>query len=1291
MKAEDFVHLHTHSDMSALDGCGKLSEYVKVAKERGAPAIAFTEHGTMRGFYQLLLDSNEQGIKPIFGIEFYVCSDMTSKGLSEDLKAAMAVGKNKKELKEAIRQEEKQRGIRGDWHLCAWAMSLEGLKNLFKLSSKSWLDGYYYKPRIDLKTLLKHKDGIAIGSACTSGVLNDLVIQGRRKEAITTGDALHEAFGDDLWLELMPHEFDDQHKANKFTLEMAKRWGKTSQLIATQDAHYIQPDDWKHHEVLLAVGTRDVMSNPDRFRFTGKDFYFKTRKEMREAFEKRHAYIDPVTLKRALDNTVLLAEKADCKVAIDRFKCLVPPIEMPSRFNGDAYAYLKDLCLKGWAWRDIPGRAEVMAARNNVEASVQYQVYIDRLTRELKAIRNQKFVDYFLLVYDLYKWVRSQKIACGPGRGSAAGSLVSFLTGITSVDPIEHGLLFERFISPDRIDMPDIDMDFEDVRRQEIIEHLRQKYGEDKVCQIATVGKMSGKQCLKDVSRVLEVPFAEVNQVTSSIVERSSGDERASMTIEDSFKEFPVCQEFNKRHPNVLFHAKRLEGMAKNLGIHAAGVVTSPLPLDEVIPLETRDHSSGNPIKVSAIDMYGVQAMGLLKMDVLGLRTMTVLREAVEAVKANKGEDIDLEKLDLNLPDILQGFTDHNYVGIFQYDSAGADKICMGVKFETFEDIAAMTALNRPGTARSGLASEYVKRKKNKKLISKTAFHPKVTEITSDTLGIIVYQEHVLKIFTDVAGFPPATADSLRKKIAKKWGDETIGKERENFVKGAVANTPGMTKEVAEKLMDAIKFFGSYGFNKSHATAYGVIAYWCMYLKIRHPLEFYWALLKNEPVRVDIQQIAKDAKKHKVDILAPDVNVSKDHFSIDTKKHAIRGSLSDIKFVGEAASKAIMEAQPFKSFVDLVERVNRRKVHKRAIQSLATAGALESLVPNTKWFLEHLEELWPTVGKAKWQEKVAQMLESSKGQADWSDDDKKLIASKVNPLAFGKHPIDAYQDWIKKNIKVKAASFDDEDFFAKYSNKPLFLLGIIVEVKYNQVGDFEPVTPDDEAKRRMYWGKRYANINIEDVGGKQFRFKVDYDIFDDFRPVVDSGVGTPVVVYAIPWASYQNFKVLFVVNLDVLKKKLEDGAELSIWESIVTGKHPHSTYKWKSQENKKQAAKPFMQLMMEARAKKQLWMNLSGVVTHVKNKFDKRGGEMGYFGLLGPNMDYCDCFSFASSWDFWRTKVKPGMYMSLPLCGEPNTWFSKHWVDKNKNLRLDTGIGKFYIYDSSKIGMKQKK
>jgi len=1041
--------------------------------------------------------------------------------------------------------------------------------------------------------------------------------------------------------------------------------------------------------------------------------------------------------------------------------------------------------------------------------------------------------------------------------------------------------------------------------------------------------------CLKDISRVFDVPLREVNEVTGSIIERSSGDERASQTIEDSFKDFKVCREFDAKYPMVLKHAKRLEGMAKNLGIHAAGAVVAPEPIVNYLPLEVRK-SNGEDVVVTALDMMGVAAVGLVKLDVLGLRTLTVLREACEGIEKNHGIWVDLEALELNDKKTLDGFTKHDYAGIFQYDTASADKVCTGVKFEAFEDVAAMTALNRPGTARSGLATQYVARKKDPSKIKEASMHPKVSEITADTLGIIVYQEHVIKIFTDIAGFAPGTADSLRKSIAKKKGDETIGKERANFIEGAMKNTPDMSLKQAEKIIDAITFFGclykdemvatpagprkicelktgdevfsatesgtvlnriksvwptgikkvkrlvtdagenyptdqhwfqlengeykkvvdlepgmvlyspmgsnpiggknenvhnggvrpgttrqgavfgalpagipeaegigeswagqgvekrqnetyasrssrtsqesvgseepglerwphkgfqrdekgdyqgmqsvralrseagtkspranqtiathsphrpeqgeqptvqsggavpempfvgtrqrtdngqegtsatgariiaiedafedetwdlevedqpnnyllanglsthnSYGFNKSHATAYGVIAYWGMWLKTYYPLEFYCALLKNEPDRIAIQRIAKDAKTRGIKLLPPDVSVSQKHFAMDVEHYAIRGSLVDVKGVGETAANTIMENQPYKSFTDFADRIDRRKCNRGTVKSLMASGALSKFVPNVKWLLDNLDTVWGLATKGKYKE-AEELLEASKSEEQYTEEEAQLLASSVSPLAFGKHPIDAYGKFVKRAVGVPIVDMSSEDFFKDFNNKSVYIMGVIVEVKYNQIGDFHTGSlPTPEEMEAAKWGSRYANVNVEDKGGVQNRIKFDIDIFDDMRPLIDSGIGTPVVVHANVNGSFQNLRANFAINLEEYRKKVRDGGKLTLCELIIAGKHPATTHKWVSKERKKKRVSnvDFHKSLTGG--------TYCGVIMHLKTQRDKRGYEMAFFGITGAK-SHIEVICFASNWGAAQKDIEVGAFVEIAVEKKPD-------------------------------------
>lgn len=1256
----DVIHLHTHTEYSCFDGCGHQEDYIQKAKDMGSPAIGITEHGSMRGVYKQHENcQNIENIRPIYGIEFYLADDMELKGLSEEEKEQAIHGlKGWPEKKEALYQMEVKLGRRARFHLTAIAKNEVGLKNLYKLSSIGWIKGFYKRPRIDLNVLEQHREGIILLSGCTSGALNDKINKGDVKGAIELAERFKGWFGEDFYLEIMPHGLPDQVTANKALVMMSKGLGIP--LVATQDAHWINKDDREAQEALLCIQTNDVMANPERFKFTTDTFWLAARTEMEELFRIHHPTIAPEHIKAALDNTLVIGDKAQAKLEIDRKKALLPQIQIPAEYAGDEFLYLRDLCMGGWDTRNMRRRAEYISPKLGKSADEIYRTYITRLKYELEMIRKMKAVRYFLIIWDLYNWARSQGIQVGAGRGSVGGSLAAYLLYITEVDPLEHGLIFERFLKVDRIDMPDIDCDFEVRRREDVINYLRGKYGNDYTAMIATVSTLKGKKALRDIGRILQIPKHEVDEVADSIIERSSGDERASQCLEDSFKEFKVCRDFHAKYPKVLQLAKRLEGQALGLGIHAAGVVVSPIPLIDVIPLETResDRRVGNERKqetviVTALDMIGTEGYGLVKIDVLGLRNLDVIKDCLGAIKERTGEQIDLNWIDMNDAPTLANFTAHKFKGIFQYDTAGADKVMEGVEFTSFDDVVAMIALNRPGTARSGLATEYIKRKQNPK--ARIPVHPVVDNICSDTLGVIVYQEHVLKMFVEVAGFSPATADSLRKKIAKKWGDETIGKERDNFINGALSR--GFDRALAERLIDQITFFGSYGFNKSHSVEYGYISYWEMWLKTHYPLEFMWALLQNEP-QDEIPGLVKEARSLGIEVRSPDVNKAGVNWQLDGD--AIIASMSDLKGVGPGAIAAVEMGRavgPYKTFVDFLRRTERRKVNRKVVEVLLKAGALSGLVVNQKWLLEHLEEVWNIVGKGNLTE-VARRMVASASEPDWTKDEAQEIASQVNPTAFGKHPIEPHSDFLFNVLKTNWTSMNDEQL---YDLGNAFVYGQIIEIKYNQVGDFNTgKEPDEDEKRRMKWGARYANVNVEDLSSKQNRVKVDHDIFDTYRHIVDKGRGTLVGIHASTSKKYKNIRAHYLVDLMELKQKLEQvGIDvaagrlavpdenawvkrleetLTPFERVLVGgiHHPVASHNRKDLN------------VIGARTRNGGTITVCGLVTHVNTKLDKKMNWMGFFGLQGFK-GYLDCLCFASSWGDFEDLIKPGQVIRVTL------------------------------------------
>lgn len=1231
----DYRELRWHTEYSIMVGCGRIGEHAKRARDLGWDSICLTETDTMRHVYyehECLLNMNlEVGaapLRPIYGTEISVCPDMDVRGLSDEARAELAKEHTKATaLRKAVYAEERRLGLTRTSKLVLRAMSYRGLKNLYKITSQGWHRGYFIRPRIDLKLLEEYNEDISISIGGTTGLVCDDILAGDMTTAMETLERLQKTFAGRMWLEIQPHEGEQHAKLNKAMMLISRQMDIP--VVAVNDVHYVHAEDTDAHTIILCLRSHRNIQDPEHPR-SPPGYHVRTGEEMLEAFQANHPRLPLSFVRDAIKRTVEVANAHQVKMEIDRFKALVPAVPLDDDVKTDHQQVIK-MCLAGWDWRKMEERIKEQARLTKADPVELRQVYEDRLKSELAAIKRQKFSRYFLVVFDVINWARRQDIMVGPGRGSSAGSIICFLMGITSLDPIEHGLMFERFISPGRIDMPDIDMDYEDNRREEVIRYLHDRYGHDNVCHIGTHGRLRGKAALKDVCRVLDIPLHRVNAVTNSIVERSSGDERVSQTVEDSFKEFKVCQDFDKDFPQVLPLVKKLEGSARQVGVHAAGIIPCPERLDDIIPIE-RHERHGKWVTITAMDMYGSEAHGLLKLDILGLRTLSILADARRKIMERHRLDVNFEELPLNDKKVLKMFTDAEYVGIFQYDSTGARAACEGIEFTNFEDVAALTALNRPGTMRSGLATEYKRRKQDPKKIK--PLHPIVDAICADTLGVLVYQEHVLKIFIQVAGYEPGTADSLRKKIAKKWGDEAVGKEREKFIEGAVKN--GMSAIDAAKLMDNITFFGSYGFNKSHASAYGVISYWGMWLKKYYPVEFVWALMKNEPERSEVARFAKEAERLGIQCLQPDVNVSGEIFNID-KDGNVRGSLSDLKNVGKAAITSIQATQPYTSITDFLERVPRKAANSRVIDALIKAGALRTLLPNTKWALEN-KDSWLEVarkGKVGWQETVTKMVEASKSEEEYTNEDLMHIAAEVSPLGGGKHRMFVYHPMLAEHSSnVPWVTMEDSDFWRA---PQAFVRGVMIEIKYNQVGDFDTVEPSDEKKAKMGWGKRYANINVEDETGQQKRIKVDIDIFEEFRHIIDRGVGTCVALHVANNQTYHSSRCHFMADLEEMRQKLRANIPLIGWERCFTNEHPvwaHSQRDILAKFKETRNGHPFM---------------ARGLITSVKQIWTKKGDKMCFFGLQDGLWNTLDVTVFPNDYEGHASEIRRGSVVKVKL------------------------------------------
>lgn len=769
--SEPFVHLHVHSEYSILDGVGEIKGLAKRAGKIGAKALAITDHGTISGHIAFQQACQSVGVKPIFGCEFYISEDMLNK------------------TKEGRKYH----------HLLILAKNEIGYKNLRKLASIAATEGFYYKPRIDFHTLSKHAEGLICTSACIGGEISQAILKDDFDSACNIAEKYRDLFGADFYLEIQPNRIPHQIEANKIIAQIAE--GLNIKLIATNDAHYPNPEDWMAHEVVLCIKSRNSIKDPKRFKFDDNTFYLMTAEEMKAAFTEHHPELSSDVVDSAMDNSLSIMDKCDYTIVKKDVVLPTPPIA-----DGMTESeFFEDLAWKGMKMPYLQKKMSVYASINDVTFEEAEQVYKDRLIHEIGVIQQLGFERYFLIVWGMYNHCRENNIYFGPGRGSVAGSLAAYAVGITTVDPIENDLLFSRFLSPERIDYPDIDMDFEDARRHEVVQYLKDTYGEDCVSNIVTYGRMKGKSVLKDVARVFDVPYDAVNRVTDFIVQRSGGDARVSFTVEDAIESFTEVKEFSEKYPETIQYSKRLEGMIRQKGVHAAGIVVSEDPISEICPVELKDGQL-----LTSFDGVAAENAGLLKLDVLGLRTMSIIGNTVDKIALSTGKKIVLEEIPLDDSEVFRLFSDGRSAGVFQLETPNMTKLTRQVGVDKFDDIVLINALGRPGTMRSGLSSKLVRIKHGKEKAS--YLHEMMRPITEPTFSILLYQEQIMRVLADIGNFDWSAVDIHRKIISKSQGTAAFEKAREKFVKGAMEN--GIEDEEAHKLYTQMIQFGSYSFNK---------------------------------------------------------------------------------------------------------------------------------------------------------------------------------------------------------------------------------------------------------------------------------------------------------------------------------------------------------------------------------------------------------------------------------------------------------------------------------------------
>ncbi|MBZ0114257.1 MAG: DNA polymerase III subunit alpha [Thermoanaerobaculia bacterium] len=882
-----FAHLHLHSQYSLLDGANRPSDVLDAAAAAGMPAMALTDHGNMFGAIEFYEKARKRGVKPILGIEAYM-----AQGSRLDRSAER----------------------RSSNHLVLLAKNLTGYRNLIKLTTSSYLEGYYYKPRIDKEILRKHSEGLVCLSACLNGEVNEKILGNRVKEAEELAKEHLDIFGEgNYFIELQDHGIEEQHLANDVLRGISKRLGIPR--VVTNDTHYLGKDDAVAHDILLCIGTQRNVSDPDRLRYASDEFYLKNADEMHKVFPKDGD---------AIENTLAIAEMCNLELPTGQFH--LPRFPVPEGQTLDSY--LVHVAREGLDQRlaDIHRR---FARRGGTEPMPE-EVYRERLATELAIIQKMGFPGYFLIVWDFMRYAREQDIPVGPGRGSAAGSLVSYALRITDIDPLQYDLLFERFLNPERISMPDIDIDFCMRRRGEVITYVGDKYGRDRVAQIITFGTLAARAVIRDVGRVLGLPYGKVDRVAKMVPEMTR-------SLGEAVKEVDALAQEIRNDPEVrqvIEVGRRLEGLTRHAGMHAAGVVITPDPIDELVPLckTSRDEV------ITQWDKDVIEDLGLLKMDFLGLRTLTVIDDTLKML-ALEGIEIDLAELPLDDPKVFQLFCEGSTSGIFQFESSGMRDMLIRAQPSRFEELAAFNALYRPGALSVGMVDEFIQRKLGKKKVKYIL--PETQPILEETFGVIAYQEQVMKIAQVVAGFSLGEADVLRKAMGKKKID-VMNEQKRKFLDGAEGL--GKDRKKAEELWDYIEPFAGYGFNKSHSVAYALLAYQTAYLKAHHPVAFMAAMLTSEMSSKDnVAKYMQECRADGIDVLPPDINES--NWSFTVVGNTIRFGLGAVKGVGEGAVESILESRRrvgrFKDLSHFASELDLKAVNHKVFESLIKAGAVD--------------------------------------------------------------------------------------------------------------------------------------------------------------------------------------------------------------------------------------------------------------------------------------------------------------------------------------------------------------
>ena len=1000
-----FAHLHVHTEYSLLDGSNKIKEYVEKIKALGMTAGAITDHGVMYGVIDFYKAAREAGINPVLGCEVYVAP-----GSRLD--------------REMVHGEDRY------YHLVLLAENNTGYSNLMKIVSKGFVEGYYYKPRVDMEVLEKYHEGIIALSACLAGEVQRNLVRGMYEEAKEVAYRYERCFGKgNFFLELQDHGIPEQKLVNQQLLRMSQETG--IELVATNDVHYTNAEDAEPHDILLCLQTGKKLADEDRMRYEGGQYYVKSEEEMKSLF--------PYAL-QALENTQKIADR--CHVEIEFGHTKVPHFEVPEGY--DSWTYLNKLCHEG------------LDKRYGADAPK----YLQKLDDELAVIKNMGYVDYFLIVWDFIHYAREHDIMVGPGRGSAAGSLVSYTTGITDIDPVRYNLIFERFLNPERVSMPDIDVDFCFERRQEVIDYVVEKYGKDCVTQIVTFGTLAARGVIRDVGRVMDLPYNFVDTIAKAI------PNELGITIDKALLMNPELRgmyESDESVKKLIDMSRRLEGLPRHTSMHAAGVVISQKPMDEYVPLS---RASDGTI-TTQFTMTTIEELGLLKMDFLGLRTLTVIQNAVRLAEKSSGKKIDMNAIDYNDKKVLDSLGTGKTDGVFQLESAGMKNFMKELKPQSLEDVIAGISLYRPGPM--DFIPAYIKGKDHPESITYDC--PELEPILAPTYGCIVYQEQVMQIVRDLAGYTWGRSDLVRRAMSKKKG-KVMEQERKNFVYGnPEENVPGciargIDEKVANKIYDNMIDFAKYAFNKSHAAAYAVVAYQTAYLKYYYPVEFMAALMTSVLDNTSkVSEYIYTCRQMGIAILPPDINEGEGGFSVSGQ--AIRYGLSAIKSIGRPVIDAIVEERkirgPFTTLKDFITRLSGREVNKRTIENFIKAGALDGLEGNRRQKMMIYGSLLDALNQEKKTTMAGQMTlfdiapEEDKAEyeiklPDVEEYDKEVLLGfekEVLGIYISGHPLEEYMERLKKNTNAVTTDFvlDEETGTLKVSDGAKVRIGGMITDK----------------------------------------------------------------------------------------------------------------------------------------------------------------------------------------------------------------------------------------------------